>query len=94
RLRACAAFAGGATVARGRGFDQDFRRTSPWLAAIAGVDVVAHLVGPLALEVRVEGVFPLQRTRVDVRTGGGQLLTSELFPIAGVLVAVGPRLEF
>ncbi len=94
RLRACGGAAGGATVSRGRGFTSNFQRTTPWFAALAGIDVEVHLIGPLALELRVDGVFPFQRTRLDVRSDAGQLLASELFPVAGVLVAVGPRVEF
>lgn len=94
RLRLCGGFAAGATVAAGRGFGSNFQRAVPWLAAFAGVDLVVHLVGPLALELRVEGVFPVQRTRLDVRSESGQLLSSQLLPPAGLLVAVGPRLEF
>lgn len=94
RLRLCGGAAGGATVAVGRDFSQNFRRTLPWFAGIAAVDVAVHLVGPLALELRVEGVFPFQRTRIDVRSTGGQLLASERFSPVALLVAVGPRFEF
>lgn len=94
RLRVCGGLAGGATVSRGTGFTTNFRQTTPWLAGLVGIDLAAHLVGPLGLELRVEGVFPFQRTRLDVRSEGGQLLASEVFPVAGVLVAVGPRFEF
>jgi hypothetical protein len=94
RLRVCGGVAGGATVSRGSGFDSNFRRTTPWFAGLVGIDLTAHLIGPLALELRVEGVFPFQRTRLDVRSDTGQLLASELFPVVGVLVAVGPRFEF
>jgi hypothetical protein len=94
RLRVCGGAAAGATRSRATGFTHNFRRTTPWFAGLADIDVAVHLVGPLALELRVEGVFPLQRTRLDVRSESGQLLGSELFPVAGVLVAVGPRFEF
>ena len=94
RLRVCGGVAGGATVSQGHGFESNFRRTTPWFAGLVGVDLAVHLVGPLALELRVEGVFPFQRTRLDVRSDSGQLLASEVFPVAGVLVAVGPRFEF
>lgn len=94
RLRVCGGVAGGATVSRATGFADNFRRTTPWFAGLVGVDLAAHLIGPLALELRVEAVFPMQRTRLDVRSDAGQLLASEVFPVAGVLVAVGPRFEF
>lgn len=94
RLRLCGGVAGGATVSRGRGFAGNFQRTTPWFAGLAGVDVSVELIGPLALELRIEGVFPFQRTRLDVRSDAGQLLASERFPVVGVLVAVGPRLVF
>jgi hypothetical protein len=94
RLRACGGLAAGATIAQGRGYTRNFTRTTPWFAGLVGVDVAVHLVGPLALELRVEGVFPFQRTAIDVRTTSGQLLASERFPLAGVIVAVGPRFEF
>lgn len=94
RLRICGGVAGGATVSRASGFDSNFRRTTPWFAGLLGIDLTAHLIGPLALELRVEGVFPFQRTRLDVRSDAGQLLASEVFPVVGVLVAVGPRFEF
>jgi hypothetical protein len=94
RLRACAGAAGGATVAAGHEFSTNFRRTIPWLAAITSLDLALHIVGPLALELRVEGVFPLQRTRIDVRSDGGQLLASQQMAPAGVVIAVGPRFEF
>jgi hypothetical protein len=94
RLRVCGGVAGGATVSRGSDFAENFRRTTPWFAGLVGIDLSAHLIGPLGLELRVEGVFPFQRTRLDVRSDSGQLLASEVFPVAGVLVAVGPRFEF
>jgi hypothetical protein len=94
RARVCGGAAGGATVSRGRGFSTNYQQTTPWFAGLLGVDLAAHLIGPLSLELRVEGVFPVQRTRLDVRTEAGQLLASEVFPVAGVLVAVGPRFEF
>lgn len=94
RLRVCGAAAGGATVSRASGFTSNFRRTTPWFAGLVGVDLTAQLIGPLALELRVEGVFAFQRTRLDVRSDAGQLLASEVFPLVGVLVAVGPRFEF
>jgi hypothetical protein len=94
RGRVCAGAAGGATISAGRGYTTDFRRTTPWFAALGGLDVSARLIGPLALELRVEGVFPFQRTTLDVRSPGGQLLARERFPVAGLIVSVGPRLEF
>ncbi|NVB43191.1 hypothetical protein G6O69_35535 [Pseudenhygromyxa sp. WMMC2535] len=94
RLRACAAFAAGATLASSSGNTTNFRRTIPWLAALAGVDVVTHLVGPLFLDLRVEGVFPLQKTHIEVTNQYGQSISSLRFPPVGLLVAVGPRLEF
>jgi hypothetical protein len=94
RFRVCAGVAGGATVSRASGFASNFRRTTPWFAGLVGVDLAVHLIGPLALELRIEGVFPFQRTRLDIRSDSGQLLASELFPLVGVLVAVGPRFEF
>jgi hypothetical protein len=94
RARLCGGLAGGATVSAGRGYTNDFRRSTPWFAGIAGADVSARLIGPLWLELRVEGVFPFQRTVLDVRSTGGQLLARERFPVAGVIVAVGPRFEF
>lgn len=94
RLRACAGVAGGATLAAGHGFSTNFRHTIPWAAGIGAIDVALHIVGPLALELRVEGVFPLQRTRIDVRGDQGQLLASQRLAVAGVVVAVGPRFEF
>jgi hypothetical protein len=94
RARLCGGAAGGATVSAGRGYTSDFRRSVPWFAGIVGADVSARLIGPLSLELRVEGVFPFQRTVLDVRSSGGQLLARERFPVAGVIVAVGPRFEF
>ncbi|KIG16273.1 hypothetical protein DB30_04733 [Enhygromyxa salina] len=94
RLRTCAAVAAGATIAAGHDFSTNFRRSIPWLAGIAALDVAIQLVGPLALELRVEGVFPLQRTRIDVRSDTGQLLASQRLPVAAAVVAVGPRFEF
>ncbi|PRP93371.1 hypothetical protein ENSA5_42690 [Enhygromyxa salina] len=94
RLRTCGGVAAGASVSVGRGYTDNFRRAIPWLGGIAAVDLAVHLVGPLALELRVEGVFPFHRTRIDVRSTGGQLLASERFPVAGLVVAVGPRFEF
>ncbi|PRQ07781.1 hypothetical protein [Enhygromyxa salina] len=94
RLRACGGVAAGATVAAGHDFSINFRRSLPWLAGIAALDLTLRLVGPLALELRVEGVFPLQRTGIDVRSDTGQLLASQRLAVAGVVVAVGPRFEF
>ncbi len=94
RLRVCGGFAGGATRSRARGFEVNFVETLPWFAGIADIDVAVRLVGPLALELRIEGVFPVQRTRLEIRSEAGQRLASERFPLAGVLVAVGPRIEF
>ena len=94
RLRLCGGVAAGAAVARGRGFGEDFRRTSPWLAGVAGVDLSARLIGPLFLELRLEGMVPFQRTRVDVRSETGERLASQRFPVAALLVTVGPRVEF
>lgn len=94
RARVCAGAAGGATISAGRGYTNDFRRSTPWFAGLVGADVGVRLIGPLALELRVEGVFPFQRTVLDVRSPGGQLLARERFPVAGVIVAVGPRIEF
>jgi hypothetical protein len=94
RARICGGAGGGATISAGRGYTSDFRRSTPWFAGLVGADVGVRLIGPLALELRVEGVFPFQRTVLDVRTPGGQLLARERFPVAGVIVAVGPRLEF
>jgi hypothetical protein len=94
RLRLCGGVAGGAAISRGSGFDRNLRQTTPWFAGIAGVDVTLHLVGPLAVELRIEGVFPFQRTHVDVGREGGGLILREPFPVAGLLVALGPRFEF
>ena len=85
--------AGGATVSAGRGYSTDFRRM-PWFAGLAGADLAVRLIGPLSLELRVEGVFPFQRTVLDVRSTSGQLLARERFPVAGLIAAVGPRFEF
>jgi hypothetical protein len=94
RVRVCGGMAGGATLSRGRGFATNFQRTTPWFAAIVGIDLAIHLVGPLALDLALDGVFPVQRTRLDVRSDAGQLLASERLPIAGIQVFVGPRFEF
>ena len=94
RLRLCGGVAGGATISKGRDFATNFQRTTPWFAAIPAIDVAVHLVGPLALELRVEGLFPLQRTTLEVRDPGGALVARERFPVAGFAVAVGPRFEF
>lgn len=94
RLRLCGGFAGGASIASGDGFATDQRQTAPWLAGIAGVDVLAHLTGRLSLEFRVEGVFPVQRTQLEVRGEDGQSLFTERLSVAGVVVSVGPRFEF
>lgn len=94
RGRVCAGAAAGAAISAGRGYTIDFRRATPWFAALAGLDMSAHLFGPLALELRLEGVFPFQRTALDVRSPSGQLLARERFPVAGLIVSVGPRLEF
>lgn len=94
RARVCGGLAGGATISAGRGYTSDFRRSTPWFAGLVGADVAVLLIGPLALELRLEGVFPLQRTILDVRSPGGQLLARERFAVAGMLVAVGPRFEF
>lgn len=94
RLRLCGGFAGGATRSRARGFYTDFARSTPYFAAIPSIDVAVHVIGPLALELRVEGLFQLQRTTLEVRSPGGQLLAAQPFPIAGFAVAVGPRFEF
>jgi hypothetical protein len=94
RARLCGGASGGATISAGRGYTSDFRRSMPWFAGIVGADVSVRLIGPLALELRVEGVFPFQRTVLDVRSPGGQLLARERFPGAGVIIAVGPRIVF
>ncbi len=94
RLRACGGFAGGALHAQGRGYGQNEQDTLPWLAVLAGVDLAVHLVGPLSLELRLEGVVALQRIELDVRSSEGDGLASARFPPAGFLAAVGPRFEF
>jgi hypothetical protein len=94
RGRVCAGAAGGATISIGHGYTTGFRRTTPWFAGLAGLDVSVRIAGPLALELRVEGVFPFQRTILDVRSTGGELLVREPFPVAGLIVSVGPRIEF
>lgn len=94
RARVCGGAAGGATISAARGYTSNFQRGTPWFAGLVGADVGARLIGPLALELRIEGVFPLQRTILDVRSSGGQLLARERFPVAGMIVAVGPRVEF
>lgn len=94
RARICAGAAGGAAISAGRGYTSDFRRSTPWFAGLLGADLGARIIGPLSLELRVEGVFPFQRTVLDVRSTGGQLLARERFAVAGVIVSVGPRIEF
>lgn len=94
RARICGGLAGGATISRGSGYSTNFQQTTPWLAGILGTDLVVHLVGPLALELRLEGVFPFQRTRVDVRSETGQLLAAKRFPAVGLILVLGPRFEF
>lgn len=94
RLRACAGGLGGATVAVGQGYAQDLRETTPFFALLAGLDVTARLYGPLALEARVDGVFPLQRTVVEIDDSNFQRLAGEEFPVAALLVALGLRAEF
>lgn len=94
RARVCGGLAGGATISAGRGYTNDFRRSTPWFAGLVGADVAVWLIGPLALELRLEGVVPFQRTILDIRSLGGQLLARERFAVAGMLVAVGPRFEF
>jgi hypothetical protein len=94
RARLCGGVAGGATVSAGQGYSTDFRRSMPWFAGIVGIDLAVRLIGPLSLELRVEGVFPFQRTVLDVRSTGGQLLARERFAVTGLIAAVGPRFEF
>jgi hypothetical protein len=52
------------------------------------------LVGPAWLELRLEGIAPLQIIELEVRTSAGGDLASTRFPPAGLLAAVGPRFEF
>lgn len=94
RARLCAGAAGGAAVSVADGFTNNFRRTTPYFAGLVGADLSVRLIGPLALELRVDGVLPFQRTVLDVRSTSGQLLARERFAPAGLVVAVGPRFEF
>jgi hypothetical protein len=94
RARICGGVAGGAAISAGRGYTSDFRRSTPWFAGLVGADLGARIIGPLSLELRVEGVLPFQRTVLDVRSTSGQLLARERFAVAGLIVSVGPRIDF
>ncbi|GEM_PF-2243721 len=94
RLRLCAGFAGGASVSQGRGYSSNFRRALPWFAGIVGVDVLVHLVGPLGLEIRIEGVVPTLRTELEVDSEAGANIDTVRFPPIGLVVSVGPRINF
>lgn len=94
RLRVCGGFAGGALHANPRGFDRNLPQTLPWLAVLAGVDLVVLLAGPLALELRVDGLVALQRNVLDLSTMSGDTVGSLRYPAGGLILAVGPRFEF
>ncbi len=93
RLRLCGGVAGGAMLAQGRGFAPNYLRAFPWIAALAGIDLVVQLVGPLALELRIDGFLAPRRTIVEIVDEGTRV--GELrYPLGGMMVGVGPRIEF
>lgn len=94
RLRLCAGVAGGATIASAAQLPDAHVEALPWIAGIGDVDVAVHLIGPLALEFRVEGVFPLMRNRFVVDDELNQVVDSVRPEVAGLLVGIGPRFEF
>jgi hypothetical protein len=94
RLRICGGFAAGALHAEPRGFDRNLPQTLPWLAALGGIDLVVLLVGPLALEVRIDGFVALQRNVLDLSMVTGETIGSLRYGPGGLIIAVGPRFEF
>ena len=94
RLRLCGGLAAGATLSRASGFSISNQQADTYFAAIPSIDLAARVIGPLALELRVEGVFPLQHTELVIRDPDNNFVTSEPFPVAGFIIAVGPRFEF
>jgi hypothetical protein len=94
RLRICGGVAAGALHAKPRGFDYNLPQTLPWLAALGGIDLVVLLVGPLALELRIDGFVALQRNILDLSTVNGETVGSLRYGPGGLILAVGPRFEF
>lgn len=94
RLRICGGFAAGALHAKPRGFDHNATQSLPWLAALGGIDLVILLVGPLALELRIDGFVALQRNVLDLSTVNGETVGSLRYGPGGLILAVGPRFEF
>lgn len=94
RLRLCGGLAAGALHAKPRGFDRNLTQTLPWLAAIAGIDLVVLLVGPLALNLQVDGFVALQRNVLDLSTVNGDTVGSLRYDAGGLIISVGPRFEF
>jgi hypothetical protein len=94
RLRICGGFAAGALHAKPRGFDRNSTQTLPWLGVLAGIDLVVLLVGPLALELRIDGFVALQRNVLDLSTATGDTVGSLRYAPGGLILAVGPRFEF
>ncbi|MFV8755594.1 hypothetical protein ACNOYE_34015 [Nannocystaceae bacterium ST9] len=94
RLRICGGIAAGALHAAPRGFDRNLPQTLPWIAALGGIDLVVRLVGPLALELRIDGFVALQRNVLDLSTVNGETVGSLPYGAGGLILAVGPRFEF
>jgi hypothetical protein len=94
RLRLCGGFAAGALHAKPRGFDRNLPQTLPWLGVLGGIDLVVLLVGPLALELRIDGFVALQRNVLDLDTVNGETVGSLPYGRGGLILAVGPRFEF
>lgn len=93
RLRLCGGFAGGALVAQARGFARNYDRTYPWMALLAGIDLVIQLVGPLALELRIDGFAALQRNILEIDEASATV-GSLGYPAGGLMIGLGPRFEF
>src|SRR5262249_11802799 len=90
RLRGCVGAIGGVVAAEGSGFRQTYTTNAPWIGPAVRLDGRWGFGQTFGLLLSVNGFLPGLRPRLDVLARDGSVAVSRSFPLAGVVVGLGP----
>jgi hypothetical protein len=94
RLRGCVGAAAGAVSAEGTGYPDSYSTTAAWIGPAVRFDGRWSFGSVFGLVLSLDGFIPGVKPRLDVLAPDGSVSESRTFPLAGVVLGLGPSISF